>query len=209
MLTAVGGCFWAPSVDRARKHRSVQEPVHEHRSTVISVSICIYTKINTSHTGVSTPTQHRGAHPCLLGGTASCSQNGFKYYKDQEDEKKNFQPITDPRGNEQLAGASDPLSCCRAPSQPPPWGCYAKCHTAQNSPGSSFHLSLMGIPKPQRDSLENVPNLYLTKKCQVPEQRQSSKERRFHEVGRLQYVLSLEGSRFAAAEVGNPRYLGV
>lgn len=67
----------------------------------------------------------------------------------------------------------------------------------------------MGIPKPQRDSLENVPNLYLTKKCQVPEQRQSSKERRFHEVGRLQYVLSLEGSRFAAAEVGNPRYLGI
>lgn len=144
-----------------------------------------------------------------LGAQPRAPRMALSIIKTKKMNKKNFQPITDPRGNKQLAGASDPLSCCRAPSQPPPWGCYAKCHTAQNSPGSSFHLSLMGIPKPQRDSLENVPNLYLTKKCQVPEQRQSSKERRFHEVGRLQYVLSLEGSRFAAAEVGNPRYLGV
>lgn len=113
-----------------------------------------------------------------LGAQPRAPRMALSIIKIKKMKKKNFQPITDPRGDEQLAGASDPLSCCRAPSQPPPRGCYAKCHTAQNSPGSSFHLSLMGIPKPQRDSLENVPNLYLTKKCQVPEQRQSSKERR-------------------------------
>lgn len=70
---------------------------------------------------LASPLQHSTAVLILasLGAQPRAPRMALSIIKIKKMKKKNFQPITDPRGDEQLAGASDPLSCCQpCPSLP-------------------------------------------------------------------------------------------
>lgn len=82
-------CFWAPL---SGQRKEIQVSIGAQACAWIYNYFCYLSAYILKSTRVTlaspTPTQHGGVHPSVLGGTDLCSQNGFKYYKDQEDEKE-------------------------------------------------------------------------------------------------------------------------